>query len=68
MTCELVTAVTLATTTARPITRVRRLCLAALIRQAAREGAIVVDFKHKRVIMPPEARSKPIEVLQVARG
>ena len=54
MTCELVTAIALATTHAKPVTRVRQVCLAALIRKAAREGAIVVDFPRKRVILPPQ--------------
>lgn len=65
MTCELVTAIALTTTHTRPVTRIRRLCLAALIQQAAREGAIVVDFRHKRVILPPQRGGT--EVLEVVR-
>lgn len=63
--CELVTAIALATTHARPVTKVRRLCLAALIRQAARENAIIVDFPRKRIILPPQRGGT--ELLEVVR-
>lgn len=67
--CELVTAAALSAVHARPVTA-RRVCLATLIRQAHREGAVVVEVGGRRRVWLAPKVAPPLsvaEVLEVTR-
>lgn len=53
MLCEMVTVASIAISHVRPAGRASKVCLSALLRRAAREGAVVVDLRNGRVYLPP---------------